>query len=291
MSYTKWLIAGLLVSLGCQDKTPPPERVQAPPPEMRNYPPRMTEPIKPLPPQDPNIGLPPAPFDDQPLLNQPVPEAPAFVDAYNKVGRPRITVFMNRTLEGKIIPVNPIDPVVSVDAQRTRNGRTDSKSVDVYLPPGQYDEAWAKSLDYEAMENTLTDWIGCNGQVTLVAPMMARQKLTDQQVKDLKDGRPQVLRELAQQLDVDILVHIQARPTEQSRDGLKVRIVAEAINTKGGESIARAFVDSPLPLEKQMINRYTRFMARKLMDGMIGNWVSTPAPGSVPTNMAPTTQP
>lgn len=273
------LVGVMWLGVGCS-KTPPPH-VEVPPPEYRNTPSRPVEEIKPLPPPDYSSQVPPAPFDDPPLLNQPVPESQAFVDAYRNVGRPRITVFMNRTLEGKIIPVNPSNPVVSVEVNKRRNEEQSSKSVDVYLAPGQYDEAWAKSLDYEAMENTLADWIACNGQITLIAPMMARQKLTDQQVKDLKDGRPQVLRELAQQLEVDVLIHIQARPTEQSRDGMKVRIVAEAINTKGGESIGRAFVDAPLPLEKQSINRYTRFLTRKLMDGMIGAWMSAP----------PTTQP
>ena len=300
MTYQKILMC-LATScfLGCADRSPPPARADIPPSDMRNIPPREYEPAKPLPDPDRDSQVVAPPFDDVPLLNQPVPEAQAFVEAWNRVGRPRVTVFMNRTLEGKVIPVNPADPDVSVDVQRTRNGKKSSDSVDVYLHKGQYDEAYAKSLDYEAMENTLSDWVACNSQVTMVAPMMARQKLTDQQVKELNEGRPQVLRELAQQLDVDVLIHIQAHPTQQSREGLKVRVVAEAINTKGGESLGRAFVDAPLPLEKQSINRYTRFLARKLMDGMIGAWyapqpdepkatIETPAPQNVPPpNVAP----
>jgi len=243
---------------------------------MRNIPPRESEFIKPMPDPTRDSQIVAPPFDDAPILNQPVPEAQAFVEAYNRVGRPRVAVFMNRTLEGKTIPVNPNDPRVSVEVNRERNGKKSSDVVDVYLPPGQYDDAYAKTLDYEAMENTTADWVSCNSQVTIVAPMMARQKLTDQQVKDLNDGRPQVLREIAQQLDVDILIHIQAHPTQQSTRGLMVRVVAESINTKGGESLARAFVDVPLPLEKPLINKYTRFLSRKLMDGMIGAWYAMP---------------
>jgi pyruvate/2-oxoglutarate dehydrogenase complex dihydrolipoamide acyltransferase (E2) component len=54
---------------------------------------------------------------------------------------------------------------------------------------------------------------------------------------------------------------------------LEFRIVAEAINTKGGESLARAVVDVPPPLEKTTINKYTRFLSRKLMDGMMSAWL------------------
>ena len=136
----------------------------------------------------------------------------------------------------------------------------------------------AKSLDYEAMENVLTDWLASDGQVEVVSPVMARQRLTDEQVRDLQSGRPRVMGEVARQLDADVLVQVQSHPTKQTSHGLEVRVIAEAINvSRGGQSIARAFVDVPPPLDKPQINTYTRFLARKLMDGMIGTWRS-PAP-------------
>ena len=46
-------------------------------------------------------------------------------------------------------------------------------------------------------------------------------------------------------------------------------MVAEALNVGDGRSLGRAVVDVPAPLDKPKINRYTHFMARKLMDGMI----------------------
>ena len=68
---------------------------------------------------------------------------------------------------------------------------------------------------------------------------MARQRLTDEQVKELQEGRPQMVGEVAQQLDADVLVQVQARPTRQTAQGLEVRVVAEAINIgRGGQSIA-----------------------------------------------------
>src|SRR5205807_1960747 len=99
-----------------------------------------------------------------------------------------------------------------------------------------------------------------NGQVTVISPSMARQKLTAEQVKDLQSGRPRVLREIAEQLGTDVLVQVQAHPTQQTREGLKVRVIAEALNTRGGESIGRAVVDVPPPLGKLQINKYTRFL-------------------------------
>jgi hypothetical protein len=259
-------------------------------------------------PPDPNAGM-PQPFDDVPLLNQEMPEERAFVEAYTRVNRPQVVVFVNRTLEGDIIPVNDAGPVASVEYSRQATSgvsvekRTtestpfrDRDTVDrfenkgpgtgkytesaaVYLKPGEYDEVQAKALDYTAIENTLADWLRARGQVRQVAPMLARQKLTAQQIKDLQDGKPQVLAEVAEQLSADVLVHVTARPTRQTRQGLEVRIIAEAMNTRGGQSLASAFVDVPPPLEKTQINKYTRFLARKLMDGMTGTWdAGGPAP-------------
>ena len=105
---------------------------------------------------------------------------------------------------------------------------------------------------------------------------MVRRALTDEQVQALEQGRPQVLREIAQQLDTDILVQVQARPTRQTPQGMHLRLVVEAFNIEGGQSIGRAMVDLPPPLEKTTINKYTRFLARKLMDDMISTWSAPP---------------
>src|SRR5207237_624630 len=143
------------------------------------------------------------------------PELPAFVEAYRAVGGPRITVFVNRTL------------------------RSESPD-DEYLKPGQYDEVQARGLDYEAIENILTDWLSADGQVTIVSPSVARKRLTDQEMREVQQGDRRGLDEAANQLGVDILVRVQAHPTKQTEKGLEVRIVAEALNTKGGESLSRA---------------------------------------------------
>jgi hypothetical protein len=289
---TALLILGLLGTgafVGCIDNSPPPARVPVPSPANRDYPiTRHDDGMKPLPPppDDYQTSAGPAqPFYDAPLVSQQVPEQPAFVDAYRKVGSPRIVLFVNRTLEGKIVPLTTEKTRTTVERTRTYPDSyspyhtTETRTTkDTYLRPGQYDDVNAKSLDYEAVENIMTDWLACSGQVTVVSPTMARQRLSDQQVKELQEGRPQTMSELVQQLGGDIFVQVQAHPTKQTQQGLEVRIIAEAINVKGGESVARAVVDVPPPLGKTQINYYTRFLARKLMDGMLNAWSAPPPP-------------
>ncbi len=305
---------------GCADNSPAPARVPIPPTDQVRASEQPEN--KPLPQPDSANPLPPPVFDDAPLVSQRLPEERAFVGAYEQVGRPRILIFVNRTLEGQIVPVNPDTPLATVEHKAQTNGaitadasRTSgtygywydshhdstshfqstgpadfTETTSVYLHPGEYDEAAAKSLDYEAVENVLTDWLSAGGKVAIVSPTMARQRLTEEQLKDLKSDRPRMLGEVARQLDADILIQVQVHPTQQTQDGLEFRLVAEAINVRGGESIARALVDVPPPLDKPKINKYTRFLARKLMDGMVGSWESfggrpegaPPAPATVP---------
>jgi hypothetical protein len=331
------VIGPVLLSAGCHDESPPPPRVPIPVPssdhqeygELRDR-----DAVRPLPPPSESRVAARPPFNDEPIVDQAPPEQPAFVDLYHKVGSPKITLFVNRTMEGDLVPVNPDEPTASVVETRSSNGpvsveshdsysqdtgshahtyggwydshgdyhayvRSDSSDkfeskgaadyhdrTDVYLHPGQYDEVQAKSLDYEAIENIMTDWIACQGQVTVISPTLARQRLTDEQVRELQSGRPQMLSEIAQQLGADVLIQVQAHPTRQTEQGLEVRLVAEAMNTKGGQSLARATVDMDPPLTKTQINKYTRFLARKLMQDMTGTWGAPPPPEMQRTDAA-----
>ncbi|HEY7091226.1 MAG TPA: hypothetical protein VH518_24225 [Tepidisphaeraceae bacterium] len=297
------LLLGCVTALvGCIDNSPPPARVPIPSPANRDYPvTRREDEMRPLPPQateNSQTEAPsPLPYSDPPLVNQQLPEQSAFVDAYRKVGSPRIVLFVNRTLEGKIVPITTEKTRTTVDRTRSYPDpyspyrTTESHTTtDTYLRPGQYDEVSAKSLDYEALENIMTDWLACSGQVTVVSPTMARQRLTDQQVKELQEGRPQAMSELVQELNADIFVQVQAHPTKQTQQGLQVRVIAEAMNTKGGESIGRAVVDVTTPLDKPQIEHYTRYLSRKLMDGMLGFW-SAPPPAPPPGAQAPAVPP
>lgn len=208
--------------------------------------------------------LPPeAPFYDEPLVSQRTPEQTRFEQAYRGVGRPRIVVFVNRSLEGEIQQTG--------DARPDFGDRNDPHR-------RQYDEAMVKAIDYTAMENILTDFLACQGAIEIVSPTVARQRMTDEQFKDYQSGRPRATRDVAQQLDTDVLIQVGAQPTRQTPEGLEIRLVGEALNVKGGQQVGRVVVDVPPPLEKATLNRYSRFVARKLMADMTQNWTSTETP-------------
>jgi hypothetical protein len=276
---------------------------------------RPAAPEKPLPPQE---AVDDRPFADEPIIKQALPGEGNFVQAYRQVGAPRIVLFVNRTLEGNIIPVTNHQPLVSVEQTRTsstgvtvqqretysrqgyanesRHEQTDRyqsngpseyhERTEVYLRPGEYDEVAARSLDYQAVETIMTDWLRANGAVEVVSPTMARGRLSDEQIKELQSGRPRSMAEIARQLDADVLIQVQAHPTRQTPQGLQVRMVAEAISLRGGQSLGDAVVDVPPPLDKVRINTYTRYLASKLMDDMTQTWANAPAPAA-PAPSAP----
>ncbi len=255
---------------------------------------------------------------DPPLMDAPPPEAGPFVQAYNAVGRPRIAVFVNRTLEGAIVPTTEerilsgrrrvTETTGAADVRRTE--RTDSftesggyyrgrygqrsterdesfsttgptrveERVETYLPPSEYDEIWARRIDYSALENALADAMGVRGEVAIISPQVVRQRLSDEEVAALQAGRPAMLEGLAERLGADVLIHVQARPTAQTPQGLDLRIVAEAINTLGGESVGRANADFSGPMSAARLDDVSRYLARRLMDDMTGAWIIPPDP-------------
>lgn len=286
---------------GC-DPSPPPPRV--PVPAAGTLGPPRQDPVKPLPPAAAGVGGVQRPsavdggFADPPLVRDRPPEQRAFVSAYNQVGRPRIAVFVNRRLDGSVIghvdaevasgatPV-PAHPTTQPVLLAGPDGRP-SGSVSATVVSGVYDETFARTMDYEAVEAILTDWLAAGGQTEIISPALGRARLTQAQREALERGERGVLLDVTERLDADILVQVQARPTRQTVRGLEVRLVAEAINTRGGRSIGRAVVDVLPPLDRSRIEAATRLIARKLMDDMVQTWAApapsraTPsAPGSV----------
>lgn len=304
---------GLETLPGCY---PAPQRTAAPPPTAS--PSYQHDAVKLMPEPTDSAAVQPG-FDDVPLVNQQIPEEPRFVQAYAAIGRPRILVFVNRTLDGQLLPVNDTGPLATIENTKqsnaavkvnnssnttnygywhtnvdTQNSDVESpgpfKYVDrtqVYLRLGEYDEAAARQIDYGLIENTLTDWLSADGQVTIISPIAARQRLTDQEVQELQNGRPQMMGEIAQKLQTDVLVQVECRPSRQTTQGLVVTLLASAMNTRGGQQIAQAAVQIPLPMEKTTINRYTRFIARKLMDEMTNAWNARAALPPSATQPAP----
>jgi hypothetical protein len=310
-----------LALTGCAQEAPPESAVPMNPGD--NYVPHQAAP-KPLPESAVNPpGQPgPGPYNDEPILQQRLPAEQYFVDAYNKVHQPRIAVYVNRTLTGQVVPPNPGGPVVteqhtqeSTGSVNVSNGNysehEDAYGRDVerghsnfqsngpaqytetnttYLPPSEYDEADVKSLDYDAVERILSDWISCGGRVHMISPDYLTAQLSPADQEALSQGRPVAMTAVLDKLNADVLIQVQAHPTRQANGGLQIRLVAEAMNTRGGDELGNAVVDIPLPLEKTQINDFTRFIAGKLMVSMAGAWDAysgSPPPPPPPADIAP----
>lgn len=236
-----------LALCGCHNEPPPPAAARVPGAYERRL--STDAPAKPLS-DSSGQDLPSPPFNDQPLVSQQTPEGARFVEAYQKVGQPRILVWVSHAA-------------------------------------GQYyDEAAARSIDYDAIDNILIDWLSAGGRVAVISPEAAHQALSPQQAQNLNNGDSGSGPEIAERLRADVLVMVHAQPTRQNSGGPTIRMVADASNLKGGESIGRAVVDVPPPLEKPQINTYTRYLARKLMADMTNSWtgfVANPPPVSEQT--------
>ncbi|MDB5326445.1 MAG: hypothetical protein JWM57_2014, partial [Phycisphaerales bacterium] len=220
------LIAGALLGTltaglsGCaSDDAPPPPRAAIPP--TGTYTVNVEPEAKPLPSPDPAFAN-RQPYSDEPIVTMPPPEQAAFVNTYNQVGRPRMTLFVNRTLAGQIVPTNVGSPTggtqrvreatgavkADVSAQqrdpwgRPTGDQTDrfettgpatlTDRTETYLAPGEYDEVSARRVDYDAIESVLSDWIAANGRVALISP-----RLSEGQMRQLEQGKPGALSELS----------------------------------------------------------------------------------------------
>jgi hypothetical protein len=223
-----------------------------------------------------------------PLVTQEIPEARQFVEAYRAVGQPRIAVFVNRSLDGDVMPagnghVPAADPFY---ASRAAGAPANSDPrADPNQHSGQYTEVQARSIDYAAIEAKLADWLSCGGAVHIASSATIRERLTDDELNRMQQGRPRVLNDVARNLNCDILVQVQARPTHESDTGPEIRLIAEAIDIPRGEAISHAVIPVRPPLVTENINASTRFVARKLMVDMMGAW-STP-PATAPGQPAP----
>jgi hypothetical protein len=230
-------LLALAVLTGCGHDTtpaPPPARVPGQNELRASDDARYAKPL----PDHARSEVPPPPFDDVALVSQEAPETARFVQAYGHVGRPRILVWV------------------------------------MHEAGTAYDEAAARSVDYAAMQTILTDWFCSGGAVAVISAPAARQSLGGQQAQNLDAGQIVNGKEINDRIHADVLVMVRAQTTRQSGGGPAVRLVADASNLLGGESIGRAVVDVPPPLEKPQLNTYTRFLARKLMKDMTGSWMS-----------------
>lgn len=251
-------LAALAIA-GCQnDRVPPPNPARVPDPNERRIAGEYDH-TKPLP-SPSRDDLPPPPFDDVPIVSQQAPEVSRFVDAYTQVGRPRLVVWVAQT------------------------------------GGGSYEDGIARDIDYAAIESILDDWLSAGGRVAVVSPEAARQALTPQQAKELNTGHPTTESDIGERLRADVLILVRAQLTHQGEGGsTALRLVADASNIRGGESLGQVVVDVPPPLDKAQLSKYTRFVARKLMSDMTGAWTGfggAPPPANMPrTNTPPMNTP
>jgi|GEM_PF-6248348 len=99
-----------------------------------------------------------------------------------------------------------------------------------------------------------SDWLRSDGAVSITTARGDRAK-------------PDVVIELAVADDKD-------RPA--------VNLSARAINVADNVLLGQAMVDMPKPADRAAINRYTRFLARKLMNDMTRTWNNAPVQPMMP---------
>jgi hypothetical protein len=148
------------------------------------------------------------------------PSSSKFIDAYDRVGKPHIALYVN------------------------------------------------KSIDQRALEIRLIDALGSAGRVTIVSPQYLHEKLSATQLDELNSGDKKVLNELATQADADVLVHVH----DQAQGGSRSVLVAEAVDTRRGESLARVETDFTPPLDLVQIGKTIPPLVAKLTDQMADTW-------------------
>jgi hypothetical protein len=181
----------LLTAGGCNN--PPPPRIQVPSDSRgSDYATYHHDKVKPLPPQPTDRysmegptseaapAGPPAPgrtgaggAESRPAPPPPPPVSQAYLDAYDRVGRPRLMVVVER----------PEAPPHS-------------------LVPG----------DYDTLERAVHESLSANGQVSTVPSDAVRSSLSPQQIKAVVDGDRTALGQAGQALRADVIVSVRLEP-------------------------------------------------------------------------------
>jgi len=266
------LVAAGAFLVGCRDNTPEVPAVPPPAPGRDTYN-RDYEPRKPLPPdRTPRAAVvtqrevpPPMPAKERDIaVKERDTAAPSidFLRVYRDVGRPKIVVVANRSLDGQLLTVHDAQGVAAI-------------SIEPAPKPGEIDASLAQKLDIPRFEAQLSNWLANDGQVTIVPSASARGSLSENEAKDLEAGKADLLSELGDKMKADILIQVQARPLRLSNND--VRIVAAAIDIRRREALSRASVDLHLPLDAASSNESAHALANKLTDGMAQTWMTPSA--------------
>ena len=200
-------LSGLVASLANGCRTPPPPRVQIPIDSQGNdYTTYHHDPTKPMPPSatQSNADSPgSAPIRTGPPTPTQAPAvSQAYLESYDRVGRPRLLVLVDR-------------------------GDSSARSI----VPG----------DLDTLEHVVRDALAADGQVAVV-PTSATRQLNDQLVKGVAAGDNKALADAGSQLKADVIITIRVAPgaaereetqltatARNARDGAQIAKAASAI--------------------------------------------------------------
>ncbi|MEO6434424.1 MAG: hypothetical protein ABIP55_01515 [Tepidisphaeraceae bacterium] len=226
---------------GCRN--PPPPRVLVPRDSDGNpYTTYKHDDVKPLPPSATQSmkesGQPQPMLTDPAVLTPPGPPpvSQAYLEAYDRVGRPRIMVLADR----------PNDP------QRA-------------LVPG----------DYDLLERVVRETLAAKGQVLVIAPSAVSEKVDRQQLSDISAGRPDALADAGGKLRADVLVQVRfAAPAGGVPAGgaTDTQLTATARNTRDTAQIATAAAAVGNPPQRRQMDFAARLLAERLVDELTTAW-------------------
>jgi len=237
---TLTLVALMTLALaGCSQ---PVQNVPVPPPQDQTAYQPVVEP-KPLPVNTYNqpmgVSSGPPSFGVNPYGEHvPLPDEPAYIQAYQAQHQPRIMVEVIQT------PTTPTNaPAIGASDQ-----------------------------DFNAIQISMIDYLNANGQVDIQDPTMAQKVLDRESFLRLQNGDQSVIPLLKQSLQTDVVVVVQAAPTGQASIGTALRLLVSVISTTDGRILGADYVDMPLPMSKTNINLYTSYLADKVMQKLAAIW-------------------
>ncbi len=143
-------------------------------------------------------------------------------------------------------------------------------------PADKTDAFGASNADYTLIESSLVEYFDESGRVNVQDADAAREKLTRAQVLRIENADPQAADLLKSELGTDVLIRVSAAPTTQSAMGPAIRLIATAVDTGDTRVLGNASVDMQLPMTKENVNVYTRYLASKLMGQMANKWNAQP---------------
>ncbi|HUO09140.1 MAG TPA: hypothetical protein VM008_12610 [Phycisphaerae bacterium] len=237
----------------------PVQRVDVPPPsDTKAYQPQPMP--KPLPPEGYDPTLQQAPPPGAP--GQPVPP-PAMPGA---MGQPPADGHYQIQNEEAFLQAYAAHRSPRIMVMASRSSLSDPRG----------DSLGATADDYDLIEASIVEYFDASGKVTVQDADAARAKLNREQILRIENNDPAANRLLSTELQQDIVIHISAKPTQQSSFGHAVRLIAKAVSTTDARTLGTAFADMPLPMSKTNINVATRYLSEQLMGDMARKWSGNP---------------